>query len=86
MGILAVAELLELDQIYHEMLREVGVLLSEPVGDGRIVMSRVVKGLGCQTTTGLPRELTLVVLHLLEHDFVVGRIGDDPHSGEVLRR
>ena len=57
--VLAVAEVLDLDQVDHQVLGEVGFLLGEPVGDGGVVVSGVVEGLGGQLAAGLARQRTL---------------------------
>ena len=38
MRILAVAEVLDLDEVEHQVFGEIRFSFSEPVGDGRVVM------------------------------------------------
>ena len=86
MRVLAVAQLLHLAEVEHEVLGKVRLLLPEPVGDGRVVVSGMVKGLCSEAASRLEGELTAAAFQLAQHLVVVGRVGDYAHAGEVLGR
>ena len=86
MGVLAVAEVFDLDQVEHEVVGEIVLLLREPGGDDRVVVGRVVEGLHGQPLARLQGYLTPVRLEFGQHGRVVGRVDDHAHPAEVLGR
>ena len=93
MRILAVAQLLLLDELEREGPWKAFRLLvrviddgTEPVGDGRIIRRRARVGFLCQLAAQLERGGARVRLHLGKHARIVGDIDDDRDRRMVLGR
>ena len=54
MRVLAISQVAQLDEVEHQIAGEILGLLTEPCGDGRIVVRRVVESLRGEVTPRLP--------------------------------